>query len=259
MTPINLRQVPLALQYRPVYVPQYVPPRVQLEGPSKLGQVDLGAALGQLPQSILVGGIGAAAVYVGEILPSPLDIVAKVGGVSAVGFALYQLLGAKPTRGTPARTNVDPEKAVPSGALPFKPDELQVELDKAQTGQGGLTRSGIAPYIPIIGKYQGFDFIIRNFTNKPRQLFAGLRITDSDGHLIWRSYSTNQPWFGRQFYEVPADLVGEKNYVQGTRWTDAVFYAKEVFVQIELFRTAQDEKSFKDSEPLEIIFWVFGS
>ena len=262
MMPAHLRPVNLP-SYRPSYSHSYVPPPLVQEG-SKLvlGQtkVDLGHVLEQLPESLVIGGLGATAVYAGDILPSPVDVISKVLGVSAFAYAVYQLLGNPPPPIPQGGTNkTEAGKGVPPGTLPYRPDELQVELDVKQVNRGGLQRGVIFTYLPgFLGGSSGqqcFDFLLRNNTDKEIQLFAGLRVEDSDGSLIWRSYpNVNQGWFGRWLYKIPADPAGVKNKVEATRCIDTVFWFKETFISVELFRNAEDGLPFKTSAPIEIIW-----
>jgi hypothetical protein len=223
--------------------------------------------LSDLGSNITIFAVGSAATYIGGILPSPLDVISRVLGVSAVGYSLYKVFGPPAPLAPPGPAKTNPLFEAPSGPLPFKPEDLTVKLDDTQSRQGGVRRAGMAMLFPtwLGGGYQGFDFTIRNNTPRKLELFAGLKITDNEGHIIWQSYpSSDNPWFGRHFFEVPPLMSGvdskdQKNYVQGTLWTDQTYFMKEVFVQVELFRTTDEgEKSYKESAPLEIIFGPLG-
>lgn len=261
MTAAGLRPMNLP-SYRPSFSPRYVPPSPLGEGPkANLGQakIDVGHILDQLPESLVIGGLGATAVYAGEILPSPINIITRVLGVSAFSYAVYQLFSPAAPIIQGGKNQTDPGKGVPDVALPFKPHELQVELDMKQLNWGGLQRGAVATWMPGFlggaGGQQCFGFILRNNTNREIQLFGGLRVEDSDGKLLWRSYpNANQGWFGRWLYTVPADPKGINNKVETYRCIDTTFWFKETFITVELFRNVNDDIPFKTSAPLEIIW-----
>jgi hypothetical protein len=95
---------------------------------------------------------------------------------------------------------------------------------------------------------QGYDFILRNNTNRPITGYAGLAIYDADGKLLWQSPSET-------FATGRAAFIADTQGSLGGRLTaDALpsWAPQAVSVEVQLFQNLKDSQYFMRSESIPI-------
>lgn len=164
--PLGLR--PIGVQARALAAPTphfrptpYRPPMLV----NSVDTVELGQQLDpeQVPRSISLGVLGAGALIVSTLTPSPINVISMAAGFGLLGYGLYSAF----SKSSP------PEKEV--SRLPL-PEDQTVQNTRVLASFNYPPREGLVP-IALNGSYR-IAFMVQNKSDRPVDVLATVRVEE---------------------------------------------------------------------------------